>query len=1020
MTRWRRGLAALLALSVMAAACTDGDDDGATTTTSEATAQTTTTEAAAPDDPDGTAARIEPVDIEVALVWHQHQPRYPVIDGVISRPWVRLHATKDYVDMATLVEEFPDLAVTINLTPVLLDQLVELEAGVRDRYWIVSEGPVEDLSADDRQFLVDRFFDVNPGVVDQFPRYVELRDLRADAGGDAGAFDDQDLRDLRTLFHLAWLDPEMPESIALLDEVGGPAGARGLTDDQTAALLAANERLVAEVIPTHARLWADDRIEVITTPFAHPILPLIADTSLASVGDPTALLPREPFREYLDASEHVVRGLDRAEELLGQRPVGMWPGEGAVAQAVMPIFAEQGVTWVATGEDVLAQSLGLGGFARDGDDRVIEAAELYRPRLVETNDGPVHMIFRDNRISDLIGFEYSGSPADDAVGDLMARLQDIRLALGEAGVEHTPLVPIILDGENAWEHYPNDGRDFLRALYTALTSTGGITTTTPSRYLADHPDGPAPLDEVFPAAWFSPDFGTWIGETEEQRGWELLRSTRLALRQAEQQGDLDEAALAAAFDTMLEAEGSDWFWWYGADQDSGNDRFFDDAYRELLGQVYDQLGEPRPRSLDVPIIPDPALEPQVINAEAVTIEIDGNPSDWVDATTWTRADQTDELGELGVAVDEDQVALRIDGAFSPSGGERFEIYLGAPRGTSRRGTTIDDRLLGFEGTHLIRFDEAGSDDVAAGACISGTLIGVSRVGQYPRQCSPIPSAVSEGVLEIGIPVSELGALAAGDRLLVRIASDRALSPADGAIAVPVPDIAGFDPVVSVADAQGDDAGPGGYTYPTDPVFTAGAYDLVSFEAGVSGDDAVFSFQVAGTVGNPWGSPVGLSVQTLDVYLDLDPGAGTGRQELIDGRQARLADGFGWEAAVTIEGWQSAVATAADAGGYTESEPAIGISVLGEEGRITGRVPLGALPEGYDPSTVAMAVAVLSQEGFPSAGVRRVRDVAASASQWAIGGGDSTAGDTRILDAVDPDGDQSLLADGVVPLAVVPS
>lgn len=986
----RRWLVAFLAGALMAGACTDGDDESnaesSTSTTGEAVTET---------DDDDIAPEVDAVlpDLEVALVWHQHQPRYPVVDGAVTRPWVRLHAAKDYVDMATLVTEFPDLRLTINLTPVLLDQLVELEAGARDTYWFAAETPIEQLTDDERQFIVDRFFDVNPSIIERFPRYVELRDRR-DAGT---AFGDQDLRDLRTLFHLAWLDPEMPEYVELSE-----ARDRDFTDDDTTFMLAAHERLVAEVIPTHTELWESGQIEVITTPLAHPILPLIADTDLARVGDPSALLPRDPFREYGDAQLHVERGLATAEELLGQRPNGMWPGEGSVAQTVMPIFAEEGVEWVATGEDVLAKSLeqsgvGDGSFQRDDADTVLDPELLYRPWVVETSNGPVSMFFRDNRISDLIGFEYSGQPAESAVDDLMSRLEDIRSGLaGSEPLDFQPVVSIILDGENAWENYPNDGRDFLRALYGRLTTTDWITTTTPSTHLAEHPDNAAPLDEVFPAAWFSPDYGTWIGEAEEARAWDLLRFARQELRRAEQSGEPTPDQLSAATDAMLAAEGSDWFWWYGTDQDSGNDRYFDDAYRELLGQVYDGLDVPRPRWVDVPIIPDPPRLPDTTDNEARTIEVDGNPEDWEGATSFDLAggtvpDLDAPVATLALAVDDTQLAIRVDGGIDDG---EVEIYLRAPRGTSRRGTTIDDRLLGFDATHLIRWNP---DD---GACVSGTLLPVTKIGEYPRSCTPVDSASSEAGLEIGVPISELGALAAGDQLFLRVLSDGVLSPTGEPAAGPVPDIAGFEPTISASDDLGDDHGAGSIAYPTDPVFIAGAYDLVGFQAGLSGSDAVFSIQVDAPIANPWGSPVGLAIQTFDLYVDTGPG---GRTDLLDGRNAQMADDAGWEFAITVEGWDPAVAIPTDlddpSSGYEETQPAFGISVLGEEGRVTVRVPLAALPDGFDPADANIAVAVSSQEGFPSPGVRRIRDVAPTASQWQLGGGDSSAGTSRVVDVI---------------------
>ncbi|MBT8241261.1 MAG: hypothetical protein KJN63_08550, partial [Acidimicrobiia bacterium] len=603
--------AILIAFVLVAAACTGSDSES---TQRPPDTPTTTTSAEDPGEVDQIDASGQVVipekdkpNLELALIWHQHQPEYPVVDGTVSRPWVRLHASKDYVDMATLVEEFPELRLTINLTPVLLDQLVDLEAGANDIYETIARTPIQALTPEQRRFIVDRFFDINRRIIDRSARFGELR-ARRDTGGD---FSDQDVRDLRTLFHLGWFDPVIIEADPTLRQLRSDDS--GYTDADTVAVLDAIDGLVAEVIPTHAELWNTGHIEVITTPLAHPILPLIADTDLARVGDPAAILPRETFREYADAQLHVERGLTRARELLGQKPNGMWPGEGAVAQAIMPIFAENDVTWVASGEDVLAQSLANGGFARDGNDTVVDPDVLYRPYKVDTRQGEVSMFFRDVRMSDLIGFEYSGIDAEAAADDLMSRLDDIRSQLARNGVnaesDRTPLVTLIIDGENAWENYPNDGRDFLRAIYDRFTTTDWLTTTTPSTYLREHPDDVAELDEVFPAAWFSPNFATWIGEQEEARAWELLGLTRQDLRTAERRGTASADQLEAATDLMLAAEGSDWFWWYGADQDSGDDRYFDDAYRELLGQVYDALGRNRPRWISVPIIPDPRVVP---------------------------------------------------------------------------------------------------------------------------------------------------------------------------------------------------------------------------------------------------------------------------------------------------------------------------------------------------------------------------------------------------------------------------
>ncbi|MEX2134901.1 MAG: hypothetical protein WEB67_12220, partial [Acidimicrobiia bacterium] len=259
------------------------------------TATTETTTTTVPDEVNGTDP--QKPGVYLALMWHQHQPFYPKDeDGVYTRPWVRVHATKDYWDMAALVEEHPEIEVTFNLTPVLLLQLEDLANGAKDSYWVAAEADAESLSDEEKRFLVERFFDTNPGIISRFPRYQELADSRAQLGADGAIeqWDHGDFRDLQTLINLAWTDPQFlaQEPLATLK-----AKERDYTEEDKATVFEEHLRIIQDVIPLHARLWEEGRIEVTTTPLAHPILPLIGDTELAIAGDPAALLPESRFRE---------------------------------------------------------------------------------------------------------------------------------------------------------------------------------------------------------------------------------------------------------------------------------------------------------------------------------------------------------------------------------------------------------------------------------------------------------------------------------------------------------------------------------------------------------------------------------------------------------------------------------------------------------------------------------------------------------------------------------------------------
>lgn len=972
MKRWTMWLAVL---ALLAAACTpDETAETSTTAGDEPTTTTATPTTTAPPEPEAAP------DIYLNLVWHQHQPRYPLdANGVVTRPWVRVHATKDYYDMASMLRDYPGVKATFNLTPILLLQLEELANGTKDIYWTTAEIPADSLSDTDKRFIMERFFDTNPRIVARFPRYQELADKRADAGGPAapiGTFTADEYRDLQVLFNLGWTDPDFLEVEPLASLV---ARSGDYAEDDKVTLFAEHLAIIQAVMPLHTEMWNSGQIEVTTTPLAHPILPLLADSNLATIGDPAALLPDNRFQEIPDADQHVIRGLDTAERLLGRRPVGMWPGEGAVAQLVMSLFAKNDVEWVATGEDVLAPTLGIGSFNRDSNSVVEEAETLYKPwQAVFNRNEPVAMFFRDKLISDLVGFEYSGQSGQSAADDFMARLEDIRDRLGEQGAlnpDQPPVVTITLDGENAWENYDNDGKDFLRALYENLAGADFVRTITPSEYLAKFGE-PESLPDVAPASWFQPNFATWIGETEEATAWDYLYEVRNDLTRAERSGDYTEDQLTAAFEAMLFAEGSDWFWWYGSDQESGDDGYFDRAYRELLRNVYIELGDPPPGFLDVPIIPQAPVTPPRATGDLVTITVDGVfEGAWEDGGVYSEPDGAG----FGWAYDKDNLYLRLIDIERP-----VSLYLGTPQGDALA-TTIEGEPLGYGATTRI--------DLTAGG-----LTCVSPAGVVDSCINELDAADGGDGIEVRIPLNVLGALEPGDNVLLKATTAGVLFPAAGPIPLQVPDISNVDVALSVIDPAGDDHGPGTYTYPTDGVFTGGSYDLTLFEVGTEDDDVVFTVEIAGTIQNPWNSPRGFSIQTFDFYIDTDPGAATGARLLIDGRNAALAEGNGWEYGITLEGWDPAIYVAAADGTTSETKPSFGVAVFGDKGKIQMRIDKSLLGDG-DPSTWGFAVAVMSQEGFPSPGVRRVRDVESAAQQWRIGGAPNDINHTRIIDVI---------------------
>lgn len=981
-----RKLVSLVVLAIVAAGCTPNEGD-ATTTTTSSTTSTTSPSAVSPLDPDG---------FFVNLIWHQHQPLYPKDEnGVVTRPWVRVHATKDYYDMAAMTADYDGLRVTFNLTPVLLRQLEDIVAGTKDSYWVATEIPADELSDDDKAFIAQRFFDINPKIIDRFPRYRELRDLR----DDGTEYSTADWRDLQLLWNLGWTDPRFLEEEPLKAIVDK---GRDFTEQDKSVVLATHLEIVGDVVDIHRELWDAGSIEVTTTPLAHPILPLVGDTDQALVGDPSAIMPTNRFREINDAVDQVALGLSEAERILGRRPSGMWPGEGSVSQLVTPIWANQGVTWIATGEHVLGQTLGTGSFTRDSNGTVEAADVLYRPYAAQHSRVPqLPIFFRDVELADRIGFEYSGSSAGAAADDFMGRLENIRDQMDATGHDGLRVVTIVVDGENAWENYDNDGIDFLDALYTELSTSDWVTTVTPSQLLEQFPDSFDPLPDVFPASWFQPNFATWIGEAQEAKAWDYLFEVRDDVRRAE--AGADPVAFAEAYETMLFAEGSDWFWWYGSDQESGDDGYFDAAYRELLGQVYDALGEDRPSFLRVPIIPDPAQEPDRTPTGLITIPIGEFDDVAWDAAGLYGGTPPDGTHPLQWAFDEDNLYLRVD----ELDGSQAEVYLGVPSAMPVTGLTValvdpdEARVLGFDATHVLRVFDDGT--VRLPEPPPGTPVDIDA---FFESGTTLDSRVEDGSVEFAVPLEALGAVGVGDRLSILVVVDETganrTAPEGGRGELQVPDISNVEVLFSSEDPIGDDHGPGSYTYPTDTVFQPGSYDLTTFTVGESGDDLAFEFTVAAPISNPWDSPTGLSIQTFDVYVDVDPGSGTGSRTLIDGRNGALAVGDGWERAITVEGWEPALFTATSDEDIDETLPTFTTLVFGDQSRVVVRLPRSLFPEG-DPSTWGYAVAVMSQEGFPSSGVRRVRDVDLNAQQYRLGGSDGSLNATRIVDLLWPEG-----------------
>ncbi len=516
----------------------------------------------------------------ISFLWHLHQPAYRTADGVSHAPWAALHAGGAYATLAGAIERSGGLGQVVNIVPTLLEQLLAYRDGtVTDPVIEALVTPSGELSDEQRELLVAWCFHVNPRQLARYPRLSELARRRPPSNGEhllARRFSQNDLRDLQVLFVLAQAGEQAWTDERLADLV--PRGAQFSADDHRRLA----EWLLAqpgELVERWQRLADLPGVEISTSPYAHPIMPLLADTSIVTASWLPQPAPRVPaFRHPEDARWQLEAGLEFMRRR-GFTPHGCWPPEGSVSEEVVALYGEAGTAWLVTDEGILDRSLGLP--ARKGQEA---RPELYRPwRLAE--GGPI-LFFRDRRLSDAIGFEYGRwNDERSAAGALFADLE----MLAESLPSEAHLV-IALDGENPWLYYPEGGGTFLTELMGRLTNSGPRLEPI-TLHQATIRYAPSELPRLHPGSWINSVFATWIGHPEKTRAWEVLGEVRDAVGRAG-----GEHA-----PSLLLAEGSDWFWWLGDDNPTDLAPLYDRIFRRHLADACAQCGIQAPKSLDRPL-----------------------------------------------------------------------------------------------------------------------------------------------------------------------------------------------------------------------------------------------------------------------------------------------------------------------------------------------------------------------------------------------------------------------------------
>ncbi len=551
--------------------------------------------------------------IKVALCWHMHQPHYrDGLDGQYHLPWVYLHALKDYTDMAWHLENCPEAKVVVNFAPVLLEQLDDYSQQMQA--WLDSAEPMCDPllnllagitpipdDVEGRLEIVEACQRAHaPTMINMLPHFRELVDM-VQCNGAPGGIDNvcisylnkQFYTDLLVWYHLAWMgislrhqDPRVHQLMAKKRHYNA-ADQRLLMEIMSDAL--------SGIIPRYRALLEQGQIEISMTPYGHPIIPLLIDFN--SMRDALPHAPAPDAEAYPDGYErakwHMQQGLQVFEQHFGCRPKGVWLSEGAVSSAAIGLLDEFCIQWSASGEGVWRHSCEASHI--DQHDLHSKKA-LYQP--MQHASQKCTLFFRDDGLSDMIGFRYKDWNPHQAAQDFSQHMLNIANFLGDEVEEH--VVTVILDGENAWEYYPDNASSFLSALYKELSEAEHVELTTFSEAL-QHGVKVRHLPVLKSGSWVYGSFSTWIGERDKNLGWELLVAAKQTYDKVVATGRLTEKELALATEQLAICEGSDWFWWFGGYNPAGSVRDFDRLYRRHLTKLYQLLAQTPPKTLEQPV-----------------------------------------------------------------------------------------------------------------------------------------------------------------------------------------------------------------------------------------------------------------------------------------------------------------------------------------------------------------------------------------------------------------------------------
>lgn len=576
--------------------------------------------------------------LNIAFIWHFHQPVYQEnYNEDFLMPWVRLHTSKDYYDMLSRIEDFKNIKLNFNISPILVESVERYINGAHDVHSRLLISDVDALNNDDKNFILQHFFDANyANMILKRGYYANLYNKRYSKDNiSTDAFTNQEYADIMANFTLCWIDKRFIDIFPNLKYLMEKEENYTLEDRREIFNIQLEIfKKLADIYKKHQK---QNRIEISTNPFYHPILPLLLNIREDKYQYSENLPEASKLMEE-DAAEQILKSLDTFEKFFGKRPKGLWLPEQCISKKAVQLLSKLGIKWTVADEGILANSIQK-EFTRDFEGNLEDPYDLcanYKLPNLKTN-----IIFADSFFANLVGFGYGNYEGEIAANDFYEKIKTIQNKL-ENSPREEHLLTIAMDGENCWESYTNDGEEFLSTLYSLIENDSSLETVLMSEFLEK--SEPIILDDLSSGSWINRNFDLWIGEPTKNVAWLYLDKTRTALENVKNQlleeaknGKEKQQALDIinkAKQEIFIAQGSDWFWWYGEPNESGNDHIFDYLFRAHLKNVYKILQKPHPGYLDVPLISivgKPVREPKKMITPVIDGSLNENIDNWADA-----------------------------------------------------------------------------------------------------------------------------------------------------------------------------------------------------------------------------------------------------------------------------------------------------------------------------------------------------------------------------------------------------